>query len=464
MKLKKFVAYTDTLLPHEVSLLNQKKQFRDEDRLNIFETVYHNIHSGGFTREYDTTINKRKYSHLMQWMQTNLQEHDTDHFYKRLNELDTRIKADLIDTEEESELLKLIGEYKPHHYHFIRFYEVVKSYLTFLLIRVRMNDYQTINNFIHVYQDEYNKSKDLHSRIIQATSDIVKDYHENTLSENSSRWIPWLQKNIEDKNLDGFNRYQALVLLTYLALMDQRYIQQTLQYYGNIEEDIISGLYYSRKLLINYYGNKQLLLMKLHKHDLALHYGELSIKHDGPDYVMYLTNYSFNLLRLGRAEKALKLMQQALPYVRNMSNRYNRTLFISSLIRCYNHNREYQKACNYAENQLDIYEKDILEHNWKRFFRNYFESLIYTGNYNTVKKLLKKYDLLKNESINLSQYAGYPYFKWFSKLIAYKEGHLSEKKFMEQIERETETLKNTYRITPSDSILKILNTAIQELV
>ncbi|MBL7473715.1 tetratricopeptide repeat protein [Robertkochia sediminum] len=464
MKLKKFIAYTDTLLPHEVSLLNGRKQFRDKDRLDIFETVYHNIHSGGFQRDYSTTINKRKYSHLMHWMQTNLEETDTDLFYQRLNDLDTRIKSDVIDTDEEKELLKLITDYQPHHFHFIRFYEVVKSYLTFLLVRVRMNDYQMINNFIHMYQDEYTRSKELHNRITQATSDIVEDYYKNTLTDKSSRWLPWLQKNMEDKSLDGLNRYQSLVLLTYLAIMDQRFIQNTLQYYGDIEEDIVNGAYYSRKLLINYYGNKQLLLMKLHKHDLALHFGELSIKQDGPDYIMYLNNYSYNLMKLGRPEKALKLLQEALPYARNTSNRYNRTLFISSLIRCYNHNKEYEKAYSYAANQLDLYEKDILEYNWTKFFRNYIESLIYAGKYATVKKLIKKYKILEKEHLMLSQFSGYPYFKWFYKLTLYKEGQLTEKKFKDQIDREMESLKSSHRTPPSESILKLFETAIYELV
>lgn len=464
MKLKKFIEYTESLLPHEVSLLNGIRQFRDDDRLNIFETVYHNIHSGGFTKEYDTSINKRKYSHLMQWMQSNLEEYDTDFFYKKLNDLDTRIKSDLIDTEEEKELLKLITEYKPHQYHFLRFYEVVKNYLTFLLIRVRMNDYETINNFIHLYQDEYTRSKELYNRITQATSDIVEDYYKNLLTDKSSRWLPWLEKNIDDKSLDGLNRYQSLVLLTYLSLMDYRYIQKTLQYYGEIEEDIVRGTYYSRKLLINYYGNKQLLLMKLHKHDLALHYGELSIKQDGPDYIMYLNNYSYNLLKLGKVKKALQLMQEALPYVKNTSNRYNRTQFIYSMIRCYNRNEAFEKACSYAETQLNIYEKDILEHNWSRFFRNYFESLIYAGKYSTVKKLIKKYRILEKESLALSQYSGYPYFHWFSKLISYKEGNLSEKRFKDQIYREIEALKTTYRIAPSSSVMKIIDSAIHELV
>ncbi|WP_224484812.1 hypothetical protein [Robertkochia aurantiaca] len=464
MKLKKFIEYSESLLPHEVRLLERLSQFRDRDREHIFQTVYHNSLSQHAKKEYSANINKRKYSHLMQWMQGKLEENCTDHFYEKLNYLDSRIKADLIDTEEERELLKILKQYQTHHYHFLRFYEVVKDYLNFLLIRVRMNDYKLINDFIHAYHDDYRRGKDINDRLTQCSSDIVNDYHRNILSDQALRWSNWLKKNIQDQQLDGLNRYQSLVLLTYLALMDESLIQETLHFYGEIEEDIINGTYYSRKLLINYYGNKQLLLMKLHKYDLALHYGELSTNIDGPDYVMYLTNYAFNLMRLGKTEKALEIMQNALPSIKNMSNRYNRTLFISSMIRGYNENKAYERSKRYAENQLQLYEKDILEHNWHRFFRNYFESLVHLRDYQTLRKVLKKYNLLERENFLLTQFTGYPYFNWFSKLIKYKQGSITEKRFMGDIRKEIEKLTETYGVEPSSSIVKLMDKAIYELV
>ena len=65
MKLKKFKAYTDSLLPHEVILLNRVKQFQDQGREDIFNTIYHNVCSGEPPKEYNSKIDKRKYSHLM---------------------------------------------------------------------------------------------------------------------------------------------------------------------------------------------------------------------------------------------------------------------------------------------------------------------------------------------------------------------------------------------------------------
>ena len=173
MKLKKFTEFVDALLPHEVLLLERFVQFQDIDRIKIFETIKYNTLSKNKKKEYDPEIDKRKYSHLMNWIQVRLAEYCTDEYYKRLNDFDNKIKTDTLSSEEEKELLKLIKIYEPHHFHFIRFYEVVKNYLNFLLIRVRLNDYEMINRFVHNYHDDYIRSKDINNRMTQATSDIV---------------------------------------------------------------------------------------------------------------------------------------------------------------------------------------------------------------------------------------------------------------------------------------------------
>ena len=182
MKLKKFTEFSDSLLPHEALLLENSVQFQDSDRDAIFEVVKHNALSKHTNRAFDHGIDKRKYSHLMKWMQARLDEHCTDKYYKRLNYFDNQIKTDAISSAEEKELLKLIKNYEPHRFHFIRFYEVVKNYLHFLLVRVRLNDYGLINRFVHNYHDDYIRNKDISNRMTQATSDSVTDYHGNQLS------------------------------------------------------------------------------------------------------------------------------------------------------------------------------------------------------------------------------------------------------------------------------------------
>ena len=94
MKLKKFIKYTQSLLPHEIELLNQLNQFQDEDRIDIFERIYNNTLNLNENKDFDEGINKRKYSHLMNWMQSKLNSYCTDNYYKRLNYYDNRIKTD----------------------------------------------------------------------------------------------------------------------------------------------------------------------------------------------------------------------------------------------------------------------------------------------------------------------------------------------------------------------------------
>jgi len=464
MKLKKFIKYTQSLLPHEIELLNQLNQFQDEDRIDIFERIYNNTLNLNENKDFDEGINKRKYSHLMNWMQSKLNSYCTDNYYKRLNYYDNRIKTDTISSEEETELLSLIKHYSSHHYHFIRFYEVVKNYLVFLLVRVRLNDYELINQFIHQYHDDYIRCKEVSNRMTQSTADIVADYHTNKTSINSTKWLNWLRRLYADKSLDGHNRYQALILLSYISLTENSLLEEVLSYYKDLEDYLIDGTYYSRKLLLNYYGNKQLILMKLHKYDFALYYGKLSISDQGHDYVMYLSNYCFNLLKLGEPKKALVLLKEALPFARQMSNKFNRTLYISSLMKCYIDNGQYNNAKQFAENQLALHEKDIIEHNWNKFFRTYLESLLHLREYSKVKRIIKRYNLIEKESTSFKNYIAFPYFKWFLALVNFKEGNISQFKFSSSIKREVESLSNTYNIKPSGKILALIEDAVVKLV
>ncbi|RDY60799.1 hypothetical protein [Flagellimonas nanhaiensis] len=464
MKLKKFISYSNSVLPHEILLLNGIKQFQDVDREAIFDTLHHNILNKEEDKSFDANIDKRKYSHLMNWMQAKLKGFCTDNYYERLNYFDIRIKTDTISSEEEKELLQLIRLYNPHHFHFIRFFEVVKNYLMFLLVRVRLNDYELIHKFVHDYHDDYARFKEVNNRMTQATVDIVTDYHNSHISQNSLKWVSWLRRLWKDKGLDGYNRYQTLILLSYVALLKNEMLEEVLEYYTELEPHLEDGSYYSRKLLLNYYGNKQLILMKLHQYDSALYYGKLSICEQGNDYVMYLNNYCFNLLKLGRSKEALRLLMEARPFARQMSNKYNRTLFISSLMKCYNDNGQFQNSRQYAENRLALYEKDILEHNWNKFFRTYIETLLHLGKFQQAKKTIRKYNLIDREAGFLKNYVSFPYYKWFLALVNHKEGNISETKFLGNIQKEIDRIQTTYQIAPSKKVISLLQNSISRSI
>lgn len=460
MKLKKFQLYTASLLPHEVRLLESVTQFQDKDRTEIFATLHHNFKYPNSPKAYNPHIDKRKYSHLMGWMQQRLEQFCTDHFYERLNHLDIRIKTDTISSEEEKELLSLIKGYEAHHFHFVRIYQVVKNYLMYLLVRVRLNDYELIHRFVHNYHDDYAKCKEINNRMTQATVDIVTDYHNTKMTANATKWVSWLKRLWNDPELDGHNRYQTLILLTYVALLKNELLQEVLGFYGQLEPRLNDGSYYSKKLLLNYYGNKQLLLMKLHDYDLALHFGKLSISEKGNDYIMYLNNYCFNLLRVGQPKKALDLLLEARPFARQMTNKYNLTLFISSLMKCYNDNRQFDNSRQYAENRLSLFEKEILEHNWNNFFRTYLESLIHLNEFNQVRKVISKYNLIDREGTFLRSFVSFAYFKWFAALANHMEGNISENKLLGPIQREIERMKTIYHLEPSKKVMCLIEQSI----
>ncbi|WP_318345184.1 hypothetical protein [Flagellimonas baculiformis] len=464
MKLKKFQTYAESLLPHEVILLNSVKQFQDEERAQIFEILFHNVCGTERAREYDPKIDKRKYSHLMNWMQSRLDGFCTDQYYERLNYFDIRIKTDTISSDEEKELLQLIKQYEPHHFHFIRFYEVVKNYLMFLLVRVRLNDYELIHKFVHDYHDDYARCKEVSNRMTQATVDIVTDYHNLKISQNSIKWISWLTRLWSDAGLDGYNRYQTLILLSYVSLLKDDNLEEVLGYYGELEPKLEDGSCYSKKLLLNYYGNKQLILMKMNHYDLALYYGKLSISEQGNDYIMYLNNYSFNLSKLGRSKEALDLLIEARPFARQMSNKYNRTLFISSLMKSYNDNGQYLNSRRYAENRLSIYEKDILEHNWNKFFRTYIETLVHLEEFKQIKKTIRRYNLIERESQFVKNYMSFSYFKWYLALADHKEGIITEAKFLGGIRKETDRMMATYQIEPSERVMRLLGASMKRTI
>ena len=77
-KLQIFTNFANTLLPHETRYLLTVQQLADQVKLGILERVDYNCqHINQFT-PYDPNIDKRKYSHLKNWVQQRLTELDVD--------------------------------------------------------------------------------------------------------------------------------------------------------------------------------------------------------------------------------------------------------------------------------------------------------------------------------------------------------------------------------------------------
>ena len=67
-KLQKFTAFADTLLPHETEYLLSVQRFDDDERLAILRLIDYNCRNIYQFTPYGEEIDKRKYSHLKNWI------------------------------------------------------------------------------------------------------------------------------------------------------------------------------------------------------------------------------------------------------------------------------------------------------------------------------------------------------------------------------------------------------------
>ena len=97
---------------------------------------------------FRATIDKRKYSNLMQWVQQRLAGIDMDKHLVHLNQLDGKIMTDSIGSAEEKVLLQAIVRYDRPTFYFVKFYELMLSYQQFLLVRMRFKEHQLVAQFV----------------------------------------------------------------------------------------------------------------------------------------------------------------------------------------------------------------------------------------------------------------------------------------------------------------------------
>ncbi|MEO1256940.1 MAG: hypothetical protein AAFY41_18930, partial [Bacteroidota bacterium] len=189
-KLQKFTTFANSLLPHETQYLLTHQSLVDQERLAILKRIDFNCqHIDQFT-PYDEKINKRKYSHLKNWIEQRLETIDVDVQYEWISELDRKIMTDSILPKDELVLLKFIKNYQHPIFFFAHFYELVQNYRQFLLVRMRYNDHEMTDRFLKTYQAQYLHSKSIYEKLHVATLDIVEQY--KVATAESRQWESWL--------------------------------------------------------------------------------------------------------------------------------------------------------------------------------------------------------------------------------------------------------------------------------
>jgi hypothetical protein len=418
-RLNKFTEFTGQLLPHETAYLLRTQQLEDPERLAILQRVDLNCRQVDQFTPYELAIDKRKYHHLKNWIRQRLEDIDVDVYHEWLLEAERRIMTDSIEREDERKLLKQVRNYQHPGYFFMKFYEVLQHYRHFLQIRLRYQDYRLVNNFLMAYAEPYRQSKKCYDQLHAITQDVVEQYANQ--SNESEQWQDLLENVFRNENMDGLNRYLALVRLTFIGFNYHNY-DRVLIHFDYLDQSFQEGKNYSRRILANYYGNRLLLHSQRREYEKAVYYGLLSVRAKNYDYLFYVNNLAAVQLRLGRQQEALNLLQSAKEAARTTVNPHNRIGYTAFYLEALIRNGRLTQAGSYGDSYLRAYRKEILRYRWHLFFTVYLQVLLLLNHNEKVLKLARQFKL-EDKARNYAAKAGYlPTIPILLDLARWREG------------------------------------------
>lgn len=418
-RLLAFTQFANALLPHETSYLLSVQHFQDPERLEILKQVDYNCKNIDQFTPYGEHINKRKYSHVKTWIEDRLTRIDVDRHFTWMSEVEQRIVTDTILPEQEKKLLKEIRRYRHPGFFFVKFYELTRAYHHFLLVRMRYDDEKLVGQFLETYADRYQYSLQVSAKVHGATKDIVGQYRQNNLE--SEQWKQWLTEVFYDEKLDGHNRYQALVRLSFIGFNYRQY-GFLLEHFEYIDQHFAKGVNYSKRLLANYYHNRLILHSNFKELELAAYYGKLSIRAKNHDYLHYVNNLVAILLRQDQPQQALLSIRAASKEAKVTQNLHSKVSYVAFYIECLNKNAQYKSAENYATTFLKAYKKEVLQYRWHLFFSAYLEALLQQGKYRKMLRVIWQNQLIEKDKKYQSRANYLPTISWYRAVAAYKEG------------------------------------------
>ncbi|MEN7547144.1 hypothetical protein AAG747_04450 [Rapidithrix thailandica] len=442
-KLKKFKEFATDILPHEARYLCSIQQFEDDEKLEILHTIQYNCNHINQPCPFNTTIDKRKYSNLKNWIHKKLDEINVDRHFEWINEMDRRVMTDTLRPEDERQLFRMLKSYPRSQFYFMKFYELAVNLRQFLLIRLRYKEHEAVHQFVENHREAYLKSKEINEKMHKASIDIINKYSLN--NTESKHWEKWLLEVFYNEGLDGLNRYFAAVRLTFVYFNYREY-DKINQLNTTLDQLLSQGVFYTRRILLNHYANCLLLHSKLDILQQAEEYGYLSIKQKNEDHLKYLNNYSAILLRQGKIDKALHLMRQAMPEMRNTNNFHNKIGFAAFYMKCLCLNEQAADAERFGTSFLRIYKQEVLEQRWHVFFVSYLQAMIKQEKFAEVLKTIRKYNILEKDQIFQSSVIYLPTIVWYEALAQYMEGKINAETLVQTLtENSSQYITNPHK-------------------
>ena len=269
-KLKTFSEYVKSLMPHEISYLETIAQFQNETNNSIFKQIVKYKNTGKL--KLDPSMDKRKYTYLKNWILGKLLAIDVDEMLSKLLNLEKKVMTDNVLPSDEKAILSIIKNEGRLPYNFMRIYELARNFRSFLLVRMRFQYLEPVNKYLDQFQESYKNSRSAFNKINQATLDITDQYTQR--ANNAPNWEDFLTDVFFDKNMDGLNRYYAIVRLTFL-FYNRKQFDKIEMLYNELDQLFEQGYFYCRRILSNYYSNRLILHAKMNQLDLAEKFGYL---------------------------------------------------------------------------------------------------------------------------------------------------------------------------------------------
>lgn len=441
-KLKSFTEFTNSLLPHETAYLISIQKMEDPVRLEILKRVHENSSAINGEITFDESIDKRKYSHLKNWISDRLAAVDVD---QQLNDIlitEQQILTDTISYNEEKQLLKKLRSLDTNSFYFMQFFELLLTYRHFLQIRLRYDDYSEVNQFIQIHRVSYEKSKSVFSQLHKSTKDITEQYAKDDVE--SHQWEEWLSEVFYDETLDGLNRYMALVRLAFVAF-NYRKTEILTDKYEYLESQFEKGEMYSKRILLNHYSNRLLLHSRLKEYDQASYYGYLSIKVKNHDFLYYVVNLTAVLLRQKKFENAYQILKDAQSEMKVSKNFHSKIGFVAFYIKALMKLNLLKNAENYGDTFLRAYKNEILQYRWHLFFSSYLEALLAHKRFPKVIRLIRKFKLLERDLSYQNKASYLPNIPCYYYLALYKEENINPDFLCEKLNELFDASETSFR-------------------
>ncbi len=416
-RLKIFTDFIKGLMPAEISYLQTVEEFQDEANKRIFDQIVKYKDTGRLKPDPET--DKRKYAYIKKWITKKLLLVDVDKKLEELLNLEKKVMTDQVLPQDEKRILMIVKTQNELPYYFMRIYELVRDYRSFLLVRMRYQYLDPVNKYLDQYFEKYTTCRNVFEQLNLATRDITEQYARR--GNNAMQWEHYLKEVFYNDQLDGLNRYYAIVRLTFLYYNNNQ-LDKIETLYDHLDTLFESGYFYSRRILSNYYSNRLLLHAKMNKPEVAEKYGYLSLRDRGSDYIHYLNNLCSVLLRLKKNKTALDLMQSNIPELKKTMGYHNRVGFASVFIKCLNANNKAPEGDSYGATFFSAYKEKVLAYRWHSFFAAWLQSMIMQEKYRQVITVCRRYHIMEKEK-EYSKRPGYnPTISFYYNLAIYKTG------------------------------------------